>query len=301
MSSQFIPSPLDLLAEASVQRLAEEREKAKFDPSSVFYGLGQSPSSSYQPSTSSDDAMDTSSEADDSQLLESSFCEYQQSFLYDVWETSDDDIFKSDQSSVFYVPEQSPSSSYQPSTLNDEGMDTTSDSDDLESSFCEYKQSFLYDVYGTSDDDSLDSTFSCKSDITLDLKVHPIPHTSDYKERKRTKIYICEDCGYTTKQPESYYLHVNQNHPDSHALEKSYDWDTSDDDSLDWTFSSCKSDITSDLEVHGISRTYEYKERRRIKIYICEECGYTTKQPDSYYLHVLQNHPDSPASENFND
>uniref|UniRef100_T1KM09 Uncharacterized protein n=1 Tax=Tetranychus urticae TaxID=32264 RepID=T1KM09_TETUR len=173
MSSQFIPSPLDVLAEASVQRLAEEREKAKFDPSSVFYGLGQSPSFSYQPSTSSDDAMDITSDScnsDDSKCMESLFDEYiLHLFDNDVWETSDDDIFKSDPSSVFDVPEQSPSSSYQPSTLNDVGMDTTSDSDDnqdLESSFCEYKQSFLCDVYGTSDDDSLDSSFSCKSDIT---------------------------------------------------------------------------------------------------------------------------------------
>uniref|UniRef100_T1KIW7 C2H2-type domain-containing protein n=1 Tax=Tetranychus urticae TaxID=32264 RepID=T1KIW7_TETUR len=301
MSSQFIPSPLDVLAEASVQRLAEEREKAKFDPSSVFYGLGQSPSFSYQPSTSSDDAMDITSDADDSQLLDSSFCEYQQSFLHDVWETSDDDIFKSDPSSVFDVPEQSPSSSYQPSTLNDEGMNTTSDSDDiqdLESSFCEYKQSFLYDIYGTSDDDSLDSSFSCKSDITSDLEVHGISHT--YKERRRIKIYICEECGYTTNQPESYYPHVKQNHPDSHVLEKSYDFGTSDDSSLDSTFSSCKSDITSDLEVNSISHTY--KERRRIKkIFICEACGNRTNEPELHYLHLLQNHPYSPALEEFFD
>ncbi|XP_025017097.1 transcriptional regulator ovo-like isoform X1 [Tetranychus urticae] len=54
------------------------------------------------------------------------------------------------------------------------------------------------------------------------LKVHGISHTYAYKER-RTKIYVCEECGNTTNQPESHYLHLKQNHPYSPALAKFYD------------------------------------------------------------------------------
>uniref|UniRef100_T1KIW1 C2H2-type domain-containing protein n=1 Tax=Tetranychus urticae TaxID=32264 RepID=T1KIW1_TETUR len=54
------------------------------------------------------------------------------------------------------------------------------------------------------------------------LKVHGISHTYAYKER-RTKIYVCEACGNTTDKPESHYLHLKQNHPDSPALAKFYD------------------------------------------------------------------------------
>uniref|UniRef100_T1KIW8 Uncharacterized protein n=1 Tax=Tetranychus urticae TaxID=32264 RepID=T1KIW8_TETUR len=78
MSSQFVPSPLYVLAEISSQRLAEEREKAKTDPSSVFYGPGQITPSYYEPSTSSDESMDSTNDAHDannSQCPNSVFCE----------------------------------------------------------------------------------------------------------------------------------------------------------------------------------------------------------------------------------
>lgn len=54
------------------------------------------------------------------------------------------------------------------------------------------------------------------------LKVHGIQHQYAYKER-RAKVYVCEDCGYTTTDPEVYYLHLKQNHPYSPALLKFYD------------------------------------------------------------------------------
>ncbi|XP_053205442.1 zinc finger and BTB domain-containing protein 49-like [Panonychus citri] len=54
------------------------------------------------------------------------------------------------------------------------------------------------------------------------LKVHGISHTYAYKER-RTKIYVCEECGNTTNQPEQHYIHLKQNHPYSPALAKFYD------------------------------------------------------------------------------
>lgn len=54
------------------------------------------------------------------------------------------------------------------------------------------------------------------------LKVHGIAHDYAYKER-RNKIYVCEDCGNTTPNPESHYLHLKNEHPYSPALAKFYD------------------------------------------------------------------------------
>ncbi|XP_014241124.1 transcriptional regulator ovo isoform X2 [Cimex lectularius] len=54
------------------------------------------------------------------------------------------------------------------------------------------------------------------------LKVHGVQHQYAYKER-RTKMYVCEDCGHTTNEPEVHYLHLKDNHPYSPALLKFYD------------------------------------------------------------------------------
>lgn len=54
------------------------------------------------------------------------------------------------------------------------------------------------------------------------LKVHGIAHDYAYKER-RNKIYVCEDCGNTTPNPEDHYLHLKNEHPYSPALAKFYD------------------------------------------------------------------------------
>uniref|UniRef100_A0A0K8SZJ0 C2H2-type domain-containing protein n=1 Tax=Lygus hesperus TaxID=30085 RepID=A0A0K8SZJ0_LYGHE len=54
------------------------------------------------------------------------------------------------------------------------------------------------------------------------LKVHGVQHQYAYKER-RTKMYVCEDCGHTTNEPEVHYLHLKENHPYSPALLKFYD------------------------------------------------------------------------------
>ncbi|XP_054709240.1 transcriptional regulator ovo-like [Uloborus diversus] len=54
------------------------------------------------------------------------------------------------------------------------------------------------------------------------LKVHGIQHQYAYKER-RAKVYVCEECGHTTTDPEVHYLHLKQNHPYSPALLKFYD------------------------------------------------------------------------------
>ncbi|XP_065284095.2 transcriptional regulator ovo-like isoform X2 [Dermacentor albipictus] len=54
------------------------------------------------------------------------------------------------------------------------------------------------------------------------LKVHGIQHQYAYKER-RAKVYVCEECGHTTNEPEVHFLHLRDRHPLSPALHKFYD------------------------------------------------------------------------------
>lgn len=54
------------------------------------------------------------------------------------------------------------------------------------------------------------------------------------------------------------------------------------------------------LKVHGIAHDYAYKERRN-KIYVCEECGNTTPNPEEHYMHLKIEHPYSPALAKFYD
>jgi len=54
------------------------------------------------------------------------------------------------------------------------------------------------------------------------------------------------------------------------------------------------------LKVHGVAHQYQYKERRA-KVYVCEECGHTTNEPEVHYLHLKDNHPYSPALLKFYD
>ncbi|CAI5445217.1 unnamed protein product [Caenorhabditis angaria] len=43
-------------------------------------------------------------------------------------------------------------------------------------------------------------------------------------------------------------------------------------------------------KVHGISHQYAYKERRS-KVFVCEECGYTSEKFESYIAHLKLSHP----------
>jgi ovo-like protein len=54
------------------------------------------------------------------------------------------------------------------------------------------------------------------------------------------------------------------------------------------------------LKVHGVQHNYAYKERRN-KVYVCEECGHTTQEPEVHYVHLKDNHPYSPALLKFYD
>lgn len=81
------------------------------------------------------------------------------------------------------------------------------------------------------------------------------------------------------------------------------------------------------LKVHGVQHQYAYKERRtkvgprmtarflrienvinfrgiylvRLQMYVCEECGHTTSEPEVHYIHLKENHPYSPALLKFYD
>ncbi|RWS31577.1 uncharacterized protein B4U80_07660, partial [Leptotrombidium deliense] len=70
---------------------------------------------------------------------------------------------------------------------------------------------------------SCDKSFTQRCSLeSHTLKVHGMSHAYAYKER-RTKIYVCEDCGSTTNQPENHYMHLKMQHPYSPALAKFYD------------------------------------------------------------------------------
>ncbi|XP_062870613.1 putative transcription factor ovo-like protein 3 [Trichomycterus rosablanca] len=47
-------------------------------------------------------------------------------------------------------------------------------------------------------------------------------------------------------------------------------------------------------KIHSVRQQYAYRQRRS-KIFVCEDCGFTSNRPDEYFLHVRQRHPDSPA------
>uniref|UniRef100_UPI00398E841F putative transcription factor Ovo-like 1 isoform X1 n=2 Tax=Pristiophorus japonicus TaxID=55135 RepID=UPI00398E841F len=47
-------------------------------------------------------------------------------------------------------------------------------------------------------------------------------------------------------------------------------------------------------KIHGVQQAYAYKERRA-KLYVCEECGFTAESQESHFVHVRDQHPDSPA------
>ncbi|KAL3881027.1 hypothetical protein ACJMK2_033227 [Sinanodonta woodiana] len=53
-------------------------------------------------------------------------------------------------------------------------------------------------------------------------KVHAVELAFQYKER-RTKLYVCEDCGHSTKEPGLHYIHLKNYHPHSPLLTKFYD------------------------------------------------------------------------------
>ncbi|XP_033914972.2 putative transcription factor ovo-like protein 3 [Acipenser ruthenus] len=47
-------------------------------------------------------------------------------------------------------------------------------------------------------------------------------------------------------------------------------------------------------KIHGVTQQYAYRERRS-KIFVCEDCGFTSVSGEEYFLHMRERHPGSPA------
>ncbi|XP_061607064.1 putative transcription factor ovo-like protein 3 [Phyllopteryx taeniolatus] len=52
-------------------------------------------------------------------------------------------------------------------------------------------------------------------------KIHGIHQQYAYRQR-RSKIFVCEECGYTASCPNEYFVHLRQCHPSSPALRRYY-------------------------------------------------------------------------------
>ncbi|XP_077360332.1 putative transcription factor ovo-like protein 3 [Festucalex cinctus] len=50
-------------------------------------------------------------------------------------------------------------------------------------------------------------------------KIHGVQQQFAYRQR-RSKIFVCEDCGYTANCPNEYFLHLRQCHPGNAALHR---------------------------------------------------------------------------------
>ncbi|XP_041035181.1 putative transcription factor Ovo-like 1 [Carcharodon carcharias] len=46
-------------------------------------------------------------------------------------------------------------------------------------------------------------------------------------------------------------------------------------------------------KIHSVHQNYAYRERRS-KIFVCEDCGFTSSQGDAFFLHIRDHHPSSP-------
>ena len=53
-------------------------------------------------------------------------------------------------------------------------------------------------------------------------KIHSVEYKFAYKER-REKVYVCEECGHVTHDPEEHFVHIKDSHPYSSALLRCYD------------------------------------------------------------------------------
>uniref|UniRef100_A0A8C4NFM6 C2H2-type domain-containing protein n=1 Tax=Eptatretus burgeri TaxID=7764 RepID=A0A8C4NFM6_EPTBU len=66
--------------------------------------------------------------------------------------------------------------------------------------------------------DSCDKAFTQRCSLESHLrKIHGLEQQYAYKER-RTKLYVCEGCGFTATQPEPLLEHATKDHPDDPDL-----------------------------------------------------------------------------------
>ncbi|XP_041037971.1 putative transcription factor Ovo-like 1 [Carcharodon carcharias] len=66
-----------------------------------------------------------------------------------------------------------------------------------------------------------DKAFTQRCSLESHLKkIHSVHQSYAYKER-RTKLYVCEDCGFTAESQDGHIVHVKEMHPNSPLLRKS--------------------------------------------------------------------------------
>src|SRR6218665_463869 len=71
--------------------------------------------------------------------------------------------------------------------------------------------------------ESCDKAFTQRCSLeSHSRKVHGMQLSFNFKQR-RTKMYVCEDCGHSTDDPEDFYSHLKNNHPNSMALQRRHD------------------------------------------------------------------------------
>lgn len=122
-------------------------------------------------------------------------------------------------------------------------------------------------------------TFALQRLLNRHLKCH-----SDYKR------YLCTFCGKGFNDTFDLKRHTR-----THTGVRPYKCNM-----CDKSFTQRCSLESHTLKVHGIQHQYAYKERRA-KVYVCEECGHTTNDPERHYVHLQEQHPYSPALLKFYD
>src|SRR6218665_540020 len=71
--------------------------------------------------------------------------------------------------------------------------------------------------------ESCDKAFTQRCSLeSHSRKVHGMQLSFNFKQR-RTKMYVCEDCAHSTDDPEDFYSHLKNNHPNSMALQRRHD------------------------------------------------------------------------------
>ncbi|XP_025017064.1 myoneurin-like [Tetranychus urticae] len=283
-----------------------------FKPSSPFYVPGQGSSSYYQPCNSSEESMDSTCDYDSDDSV------YQSEPLNLSLKVSSqpmqEDVVQEDE------PESEPESG-RPVTITDEmyaqavesarndGYDEgrASFAPDLESLAKKLKiplRVFRSIEFVNGGHGIKNPRFSGKAKQVIQpgfdglwrcsvcVKPFPLPrllsrHFNTHLDEKR---FLCTFCGKGFNDTFDLKRHTR-----THTGIRPYKCDHCDD-----SFTQRCSLETHALRIHGIEQTYAYRERRT-KLYVCEACGHTTDKSETHYLHLKNNHPDSPALDKVND
>ncbi|WAQ99076.1 OVO-like protein, partial [Mya arenaria] len=119
----------------------------------------------------------------------------------------------------------------------------------------------------------------CKKEFTLQRLLNR--HLKCHSDVKR---YLCTFCGKGFNDTFDLKRHTR-----IHTGVKPYKCP-----SCDKSFTQRCSLESHTRKVHGVELPYGYKQRRN-KVYVCEDCGHSTHDPEEHFKHLQQNHPYNPA------